>query len=109
MTPAQPRLSGPAWCAAAVSPAGPAASTRPRRRTSAREPVPATAAPASNSAETATVEVNTPASTARNPAAAPAPRRRVLRGLPGAPAAGPAGITLACPVEAIATPDTVRQ
>jgi len=82
MTPAQPPAERPGVVCRCGKPGragGPA--PRPRRR-AVRGGAGASyrAAPASSSPETATVEVNPPASTARNPAAAP-----VLRGLPGAP------------------------
>ena len=70
--------------------------------------MPATAAPADSSPRAATMEVNPPASTAHAAAAAPALRRRYSRTCQTPPATGPAGITLASPVEASTTPNTVR-
>src|SRR5262249_61460470 len=92
----------------AASPATHAASAAPVQASNGREDMPTTAAPADSSPRAATMEVNPPASTAHTPAAAPAPRRRYSRTCQAPPATGPAGITLASPVDASTAPGTVR-
>jgi hypothetical protein len=71
--------------------------------------MPATAAPASSRASSTTVVVVTPpASTAYTPGPVPAPWRQYSRTCQAPPVTGPAGITLASPVEASTRPSTVR-
>ena len=68
----------------------------------------AAAAPASSRASSTTVEMTPPASTAHTPGPVPAPWRRYSRTCQAPPVTGPAGITLASPVDASTRPNTVR-
>ena len=70
--------------------------------------MPATAAPASSSARMVTVEVSPPQSTAHTPAAVSTPRRWYSLTCQAPPVSGPAGISLAIPVEANTSPTTIR-